>query len=103
MPLNDADAQRRTFFGDLALDDDLPRVNEAFWSSLIAHIEHDHNPAPRVILDIGCHTGGLLYALSRQFALAELLGIEPIISARVAATRRLVGAAASVKLLEPSQ
>lgn len=102
MPLNDT-GERRTFFGDPALDDDLPRVNEAFWASLIAHVERDDPPAPRVILDVGCHRGGLLHALARRFAPAELFGIEPLAGARAAATRLLEGEAGRVTLLEPSR
>lgn len=45
--------ERGTFFRDPALDGDLPVVNEAFWSSLIGHIERDCNPPPRVILSTG--------------------------------------------------
>ena len=60
MPVKDIDIERETFFGDPALDRDLPMVNEVFWSSLIAHIERDCNASTRVILDVGCHTGDLL-------------------------------------------
>lgn len=103
MPLKSTKIERGTFFGTPALDKDLPIVNEVFWSSLIEHIERDCNPPPRVILDIGCHTGELLYALSRRFAPAELFGIEPLSAARIAASRRLDGAAGSVKLLDASE
>ena len=58
MPLNDIAVQ--TFFDDSTLDDNLPLVNEVFWSALIGHIEQDYETPPRTILDIGCHTGGLL-------------------------------------------
>ena len=90
MPLNDLDVERATFFGEPELDDNLPIVNEAFWLSLIGHVERDYSSPPRVILDIGCHTGGLLYELSRRFAPLELLGIEPLAAARIAASRRLL-------------
>ncbi|HVF59746.1 MAG TPA: class I SAM-dependent methyltransferase [Thermoanaerobaculia bacterium] len=100
MPLKDAELERTAFFGDPALDNDLPRVNKAFWSSLIRHIERDCDSPPRVILDIGCHAGGLLHELSRRFAPIELLGIEPLAALRVAASRRLDGAAATVRLLD---
>jgi SAM-dependent methyltransferase len=100
MPLRNVDAERGTFFGEAALDDDLPVVNEVFWSSLIGHIERDCTSPPRVILDIGCHTGELLYSLSHRFAPAELFGIEPLAVARATAARRLMGTAANVRLLD---
>jgi SAM-dependent methyltransferase len=74
-----------------------------FWSSLIKHIEQDCVRPPRAILDIGCHTGGLLYELNCRFAPAELIGIEPIASARAAATRLLADVVAEVRLLDKSE
>jgi SAM-dependent methyltransferase len=102
MPLDDSTVERRTFFNDPALDDELPIVNESFWSALIAHIERDAVQTPAVILDIGCHTGGLLQQLSRRFGAATLIGIEPLGAARVAAAERLTGAAENVTLLDPA-
>jgi SAM-dependent methyltransferase len=102
MPLNDSTVERRTFFSDPALDDELPTVNESFWSALIAHIERDGVQAPTAILDIGCHTGGLLQQLSRRFRAAALIGIEPLAAARAAAAQRLSGAAERVTLLDPA-
>jgi cyclopropane fatty-acyl-phospholipid synthase-like methyltransferase len=102
MPLDDSTVERRTFFSDPALDDELPAVNETFWSALIAHIERDHVQAPAAILDIGCHTGGLLQQLSRRFRDAALIGIEPLAAARAAAAQRLRDAARSVTLLDPA-
>ncbi len=75
MPLKDSQVERETFFVEPTLDLDLPFVNRVFWSSLIKHIEHDCVRPPRAIVDIGCHTGGLLYELNRQFAPAQLIGI----------------------------
>jgi SAM-dependent methyltransferase len=103
MPLKDTQTERETFFKNTALDNELPTVNEIFWSSLIEHIERDSDSLPRVLLDVGCHTGELLYALSRRFAPAELFGIEPLVTARSTASRRLKGAAANVKLLDTSE
>jgi SAM-dependent methyltransferase len=95
--------ERETFFGDPVLGSDLPIVNKVFWSSLIEHIERDCNDSPRVILDVGCHTGGLLDALSRKFAPVELFGIEPLAVARLAASQRLNGTTAKVTLLDASE
>ena len=100
MPLNGGDVERRSFFGDPTQDDELPAVNEAFWSALIGHIERDWPCSPGAILDVGCHTGGLLEALSHRFAPHSLVGIEPLEVARSAASRRLHGAAATVDLLD---
>lgn len=103
MPLDDSTIERRTFFSDPALDDELPIVNESFWSALIAHIERDGVQAPKSILDIGCHAGGLLEQLSRRFRPAALVGIEPLTTARKAAAQRLNDAAERVTLLTPAE
>jgi SAM-dependent methyltransferase len=102
MPLKEAGAHRVTFFEDPKHDDELPVVNEAFWSALIGHIERDGTLPPSAILDVGCHTGGLLAALWNRFAPARLYGIEPLAKARSAASRLLAGAA-TVTLLHPSE
>jgi SAM-dependent methyltransferase len=91
------------FFGDEMLDEDLPKANEVFWSSLIRHIEDDHNASTRVILDIGCHTGGLLHALNSRFAPAKLFGIEPVAAARIVASQCLHDAPANVVILDVSE
>jgi SAM-dependent methyltransferase len=103
MPVNRSDSDRETFFTDPSLDCDLPIVNEAFWSSLIGHIERDCCATPSAILDIGCHTGGFLVALNHRFSPSKLFGIEPLAAARLAASRRLEGAAANVRLLDVSE
>ena len=87
-----------TFFGDQGLDDSLPASNRVFWSALIRHIDDEGAAAPRVVLDVGCHTGGLLQELNRQFVPAELIGIEPIATARAAAYERLKREASAVRL-----
>jgi SAM-dependent methyltransferase len=97
------DCDHRMFFGDAMLDEDLPKANEDFWSSLIGHIEDDRRASARVILDIGCHTGGLLHALNRRFAPAELFGIEPLAAARIAASKCLHDATANVVILDISE
>jgi SAM-dependent methyltransferase len=103
MPVKCTNIERVTFFGDPVLDRDLPMVNEVFWTSLIGHIERDRNGPTRVILDIGCHTGGLLLALRRRFAPAEIVGIEPLAAARCAAFQRLDSATTKVTLLDVSE
>lgn len=103
MPLKDAAPQGgETFFGSPALDRDLPATNEAFWASLIGHIEQDYAHPPRTILDIGCHSGGLLFRLNQRFSPNALYGIEPLASARSDAAARLSSVAAMVTLLQPS-
>lgn len=103
MPLTDDQNVGPMFFGDPRQDDELPAVNEAFWAALIGLIEEDLNPAPGVILDVGCHTGGLLEALGLRFAPHGLVGIEPLAAARSAASRRLEGIAATVTLLDATE
>lgn len=103
MPLRKDDVERRTFFANPTLDDELPQVNDEFWSALIGHVEQDGEVVPRSVLDVGCHTGGLLHALSHRFAPTELIGIEPLADARDDAARRLEGAAERVMLLDPSE
>ena len=103
MPLKLADVRGESFFGDPALDANLPAANEAFWASLIGIIDGDAPSAPRAILDVGCHSGGLLDALTRRFVPAQVFGIEPLAWARVAASRRLANVVAAVMLLDVSQ
>jgi cyclopropane fatty-acyl-phospholipid synthase-like methyltransferase len=102
MPIGDAPVKGRPFFDDPALDDDLPFVNEPFWSALIAHVERDLPSTPKTILDIGCHSGGLLQQLGRHFQPTELIGIEPLPAARADAEQRLQGAADTVTILDSS-
>ena len=63
----------------------------------------DSKAPPRTILDVGCHSGGLLYELNRRFAPGELFGIEPLASARAAAARRLDGIRATLRLFDVSE
>lgn len=103
MSLNRGDVEGESFFGDSALDISLPIANQVFWSSLIELIGGDSSSAPRTVLDIGCHSGGLLDALIRRFAPAHIFGIEPLPWARAATSRRLDSVDATVTLLDPSQ
>ena len=83
------DDQRKSFFGDSELDSSLPEANSVFWAALVAHIEREIRGAPAVILDLGCHSGGLLALLGERFAEARLIGIEPIAALRDLARKRL--------------
>jgi SAM-dependent methyltransferase len=103
MPVKGNLIERVTFFGDPELDSDLPKANEVFWASMIGHIEQDFSVPPRVILDIGCHTGGLLHRLNQRFSPAELFGVEPLAAARLAASRGFDGSVPRVWLLDPSE
>jgi len=103
MPMQEKVIERDTFFGDPELDADFPTVNEVLWSSLIGHIEQDVTAPPRVILDIGCHTGGLLQRLNQRFSPAEMFGVEPLAAARLEASRRFEGAVPPIWLLDPSE
>ena len=103
MPLNRGEVDGESFFGDPALDNSLPAANETFWSSLLELIDDDANPSPRTVLDVGCHSGGLLDALIRRFAPSQVFGIEPLAWARAESARRLASVDATVTLLDPSQ
>ncbi len=103
MPLEDLRGERRTFFGDPVLDHALPAVNEAFWSALIEHVGSNPVSQAGAILDVGCHTGGLLEQLCLRFQPTDVFGIEPLAAARDAARRRLEGSAARVTLLDTSE
>jgi hypothetical protein len=93
----------QTFFGSPVLDQELPLVNRDFWSALINHIELDHNASTRVILDIGCHTGGLLRALYDRFSPSQLFGIEPLAAARTEAMQHLSEVRAQVAILNKDE
>ena len=103
MPLRLIDLRGESFFADPALDVSLPAANEAFWTALIEAIDGDAPVSPSAILDVGCHSGGLLEALFRRFTPVRIFGIEPLASARVAASRRLASVTAAVTLLDVSQ
>lgn len=74
----------------------LPRLNEAFWTALVGHLDQDRVQAPSAMLDVGCHSGALLARLAERFAPETLWGIEPASHLRMQATRRLAQAAAHV-------
>lgn len=80
-----AGGQRRSFFGDSQLDASLPAANSVFWAALLDHIDREIGRAPAAILDLGCHSGGLLALLGSRFPEAQLIGIEPIAALRAEA------------------
>jgi SAM-dependent methyltransferase len=93
------DDQRTSFFGDAELDSSLPEANSVFWAALLAHIDRDLRAAPATILDLGCHSGGLLALLGDRFPEARLIGVEPVAALRALAEARLAGAAERASFL----
>ncbi|HET6332171.1 MAG TPA: class I SAM-dependent methyltransferase, partial [Polyangiales bacterium] len=64
------------FFADSADDDELELRNAVFWEAMLDHIRRDgFAQAPRRVLDIGCHRGGLLARIADLWGPAELIGI----------------------------
>jgi len=95
---------RSSFFPDPTEDDELEPRNAVFWGALIDRIRGDaFSRPPRRVLDIGSHRGGLLAKIADHWKPDELIGIEPIESARIRARLRLQTAAASVVLLDSSE
>lgn len=89
----------RTHFFDHEEDRLLEARNIHFWRALAGHIQADRSiPSDATVLDIGCHRGGLLELLHERFRSARLLGIEPLVSARRVAERRLARFTAHTQL-----
>lgn len=89
----------RTHFFDHEEDRLLEARNIHFWRALVGHVQADRSiPADATVLDIGCHRGGLLELMHERFRSASLLGIEPLVSARRVAERRLARFAAHTQL-----
>lgn len=103
LSLSEPPTDRSSFFGDPALDAELPASNEAFWLALADHAARECRAAPNVILDVGCHAGGLLELLGRRFQPEELIGVEPLGAARALAAERLDGLPSRVTLLDPAE
>ena len=101
MPLTNL-SPPESFFADPQLDDDLPAANQLFWAALLDHIEQDVETRLSAILDIGCHTGGLLEALCRRFTPVHAFGIEPLSYARLASMDRLKHLVPNLELVDPS-
>lgn len=93
-----AQAERVTFFSDARHDAALPEANAVFWNRLIDHVEAEQGEPPLTILDIGCHSGGLLARLAAAYPSSRLLGIEPIASCRAIATNRLRDCGSEVEI-----
>jgi len=92
------------FFRDSADEDDLELRNDVFWTAMIDQIRRDgFAQAPRRILDVGCHRGGLLARIAQCWGAEALFGIEPNEAARARARLRLKTLAASVSLLDSSE
>src|SRR4051794_31180912 len=92
---------RTSFFAESGDDDDLEPRNQLFWSALVDRIRSDGFPrAPRRVLAIGCPRGGLLAKLAEHWSPEELIGIEPVESARIRARLRLQRADRKVTLLD---
>jgi SAM-dependent methyltransferase len=89
LPLTLAEGEPAGFFSQRSLDTSLPEANATFWMALIGHIQDDGVSAPSVILDVGCHTGGLLARLIDGLRPDRVIGIEPVSALRAEAAVRL--------------
>lgn len=91
------------YFVDRDSDVGLEADNFAFWDALLGHIGHDLDTAElESVLDVGCHRGGLLERVCRRWKPRSVYGIEPLDSARGAASKRLVHIAPAVRIVSPS-
>jgi SAM-dependent methyltransferase len=89
------------FFFSSEDDAQLEATNSVFWDSLLDHIRDDvADEAPRSILDVGCHYGGLLARLIAMWRPQRVWGIEPLASARGLAAARLSGLAPDVNVID---
>lgn len=80
----------RTHFFDYEEDSCLEERNIHFWRALAGHVQADRALLPGgVVLDIGCHRGGLLELLHERFRPTKLIGLEPLVSARRVARQRM--------------
>lgn len=91
-------------FGTPERDQQLERVSQQFWRSLLGHLRAEV-AAEQVdcLLDIGCHTGGLLELAAKLLSPRLLCGIEPLATARDQARFRLSRLSAEIRLLPPSE
>lgn len=98
---NDREALMNKYFFDQAGDERMEKQNLPNWQAIARLIEceahHSLTKRPWDILDIGCHTGGLLHILNKKFGMrlnggsmvASLTGVEPIQLVREKAQQRL--------------
>lgn len=84
-----AEGERAGFFGQRSLDEGLPDANAVFWTALIEHILSDGVLHPHAVLDVGCHSGGLISRLIDVFQPQLARGIEPVAALRAEAADRL--------------
>jgi SAM-dependent methyltransferase len=92
------------FFKDASDEEELEARSQTFWDALIDHIRRDgFSTAPRHVLDVGCHRGGLLAKVAQLWQPEQLTGIEPLQAARARARVRLQSMASGVSLLHPDE
>lgn len=90
----------RKFFFDAVGDQRMERQNQVNWQALANLVENEASASlpskPWDILDIGCHTGGLLELFEKKFSrrlngqsmVTSLVGVEPLFNARKVAEHR---------------
>ena len=85
------------FFSDGELESGLEESNQDFWSALLDHIENDlPKSSVKTILDVGCHSGGLLKLAVGKFSPEKIWGIEPAAEPRKSAELKLRSCGAEV-------
>ncbi len=85
-------------------DEHLESDNRVFWDALLTRIAADGEPEPALrVLDVGCHRGGLLDLVATKWPVASLMGIEPLDTAREAASARLAGRAEQLHIVSPTE
>lgn len=90
------------FFKDSSDEEQLEARSQTFWDALVDRVRGDgFAQAPRRVLDVGCHRGGLLAKIAERWQPEQLIGIEPLEAARARARFRLQSMAPSVVLLHP--
>lgn len=72
-----------------------------FWRALSGHILADGGVQKgSLIIDLGCHRGGMLAMMIERFSPSKVVGIEPMTNARRIAKQRLDRYDAEVQLLD---
>lgn len=75
-----------------------------FWLALLGHVQADRAiNEGEVILDVGCHQGGLLSLSRKRFRASLLIGIEPMKAARDLARLRLQREGVSAMILRENE